>query len=418
MAQTVFFSWQSDTPTRTGRNFIKAVLDDVCKEIAANTTVDEALRGLTVDSDTKNMAGQPPIVDTIFKKIDAAGVFVGDMTFVGKRIDERPTPNPNVLIEYGWALKSKTHERVILLMNAAYGEPSDKSLPFNLKHMLWPITYTLADDATMEQKKKEKTKLIKVLAAAVRASLQTLPTAVAETPPQFPAAETRDGPARFRAKGEALGIDDDFGSLRGDVLLAEGSAIWLRLMPIADSGKRWPSHLLKESAIKDGHMHLSPFSRGGGSDFLRAEDGFGIYTPVPRQDKQEGPITTSSIAFAFETGEVWSLDTNLLSRREDWLPPENYFTTALTRYSRFLQELGIEGPYRWMVGMEGVKGRQLNVPPPPGHINFGDAPTCVADLIQEQGTYDGSGNPTSALKPFFEKVFSKCGRARPDHLPQ
>src|SRR5438034_10474649 len=131
MARTIFFSWQADTPTRTGRNFIRDVLEEVCKRIAADTGVDEALRGVGVDSATRCVAGQPPIADTIFKKIDASSVFVADMTFVGKRIDTRPTPNPNVLIEYGWALKEKTHERVISVMNTAYGAPSGETLPFN-----------------------------------------------------------------------------------------------------------------------------------------------------------------------------------------------------------------------------------------------------------------------------------------------
>jgi hypothetical protein len=38
-------------------------------------------------------------VDTIFRKIDGTAIFVPDLTFVGKRADGRPTPNPNVLIE-------------------------------------------------------------------------------------------------------------------------------------------------------------------------------------------------------------------------------------------------------------------------------------------------------------------------------
>jgi hypothetical protein len=47
------------------------------------------------------VAGQPPIVETILRKTDEAAVFVADMTFTAKRVDGRPSPNPNVLIEYG-----------------------------------------------------------------------------------------------------------------------------------------------------------------------------------------------------------------------------------------------------------------------------------------------------------------------------
>jgi hypothetical protein len=67
--------------------------------IGEDTTVEEAIRQLTVDRDTKGVPGSPPIVDTIFRKIDGTAIFVPDLTFVGKRADGRPTPNPNVLIE-------------------------------------------------------------------------------------------------------------------------------------------------------------------------------------------------------------------------------------------------------------------------------------------------------------------------------
>lgn len=177
MAQTVFFSWQVDTSTKSGRNFLKDAIQEACESIAEQTTVDEAPRDLTVDSDTQNVAGQPPIVPTILKKIDACAVFVADMTFVGSRKDGRLTPNPNVLVEYGWALKSIGHERVISVMNATHGKPTEKDLPFNLRHVRWPITYDLPDTADAAIRSQEKKALVAILAKAIRASLLTLPVA-------------------------------------------------------------------------------------------------------------------------------------------------------------------------------------------------------------------------------------------------
>src|SRR6185312_6237834 len=104
MATPIFFSWQSDTPSSIGRGFVREALEEACRELASDTTIDEAHRDLAVDSDTQDVPGQPPIVDTIFKKIDASAVFVADMTFTGNRLDGRPTPNANVLVEHGWAL--------------------------------------------------------------------------------------------------------------------------------------------------------------------------------------------------------------------------------------------------------------------------------------------------------------------------
>src|SRR5205823_3505023 len=149
---TLFFSWQIDTPPRTGRNFLRGVLEDACKAIGSDATIDDALREITVDSDTLGVPGHPPIIDTILKKIDAASVFVADMTFVAERPGGGRVPNPNVLIEYGWALKSKGHERILCVMNTAYGEPSGEALPFDLRASRWPLALHLEDDAPPETK--------------------------------------------------------------------------------------------------------------------------------------------------------------------------------------------------------------------------------------------------------------------------
>jgi hypothetical protein len=176
----------SSTRTRfsvhTGRNFLRGVLEDACRAIGADSQIDEAHRDLTVDSHTQGAPGHPPIVETILRKIDAARVFVADMTFVAARPAGGRSPNPNVLIEYGWALKTHTHERIILVMNTAYGEASGEALPFDLRASRWPMQYHLPEDATPETKVEVKRRLTKELTAAIRACLQTL--ADAPAPPR------------------------------------------------------------------------------------------------------------------------------------------------------------------------------------------------------------------------------------------
>jgi hypothetical protein len=56
MGATVFFSWQVDTPTGTGRNFLRKALEDACEVIASDAAVDDAHRELAVDSDTQGVA--------------------------------------------------------------------------------------------------------------------------------------------------------------------------------------------------------------------------------------------------------------------------------------------------------------------------------------------------------------------------
>jgi hypothetical protein len=148
---TIFFSWQSDQDSRTGRNLIERALERAISKISRDIDMfepDREGRPLMLDRDTRNVAGSPPIVETIFKKIDSAAVFIPDLTFVGTRRDRRPTPNPNVLIEYGWALKTLGHSRIVGVMNTAYGEPSGENMPFDLRHQRNPITYFCPKEAS------------------------------------------------------------------------------------------------------------------------------------------------------------------------------------------------------------------------------------------------------------------------------
>jgi hypothetical protein len=197
MSHTIFFSWQADTPTNDSRNFIEKALGTAIKGLMADVSIDSAIReaGVRIDKDTKGVAGTPPIVDTIFRKIDAAGAFVADLTFVGTRLDGRPTPNPNVLLEYGWALKSRGHASVVCVMNTAYGEPSEASLPFNMKHLRWPITFHLPETADAAKRSDVLVGLATDLRSALRDILRSAEF-LGRAPPPSPWSVVLDGPLR------------------------------------------------------------------------------------------------------------------------------------------------------------------------------------------------------------------------------
>lgn len=160
---TIFFSWQADTPTKEGRNLIERALERAANRIGGDTNVEEAVRDLEIDRDTKGAPGSPPIVETIFRKIDRAAIFVPDLTFVGKRLDGRPTPNPNVLVEYGWALKSLGHSRILPVMNTAFGTPTAETMPFDMIHLRHPILFNCSADATEESRRQEREVLARKL---------------------------------------------------------------------------------------------------------------------------------------------------------------------------------------------------------------------------------------------------------------
>jgi hypothetical protein len=143
MQPTLFYAWQSDADEKVNRYFIRDAAERALKSIAADGSIEDAPR---LDHDTRDASGTPEIAGTIFAKIDTAGLLLADVTLVGKieSTDGRSklTPNPNALIELGYAADVMGWDRIILVLNEHYGPPQE--LPFDLKHRRFPVTYTLA----------------------------------------------------------------------------------------------------------------------------------------------------------------------------------------------------------------------------------------------------------------------------------
>ena len=77
----IFYSWQSDSPKKTNLNAIRKALADACKRLeAANPTLK-----LVPDEATRDTSGSPKIYDKIVEKIDAAAIFIADITTVTAR---------------------------------------------------------------------------------------------------------------------------------------------------------------------------------------------------------------------------------------------------------------------------------------------------------------------------------------------
>ena len=412
MSETIFFSWQADTDPKTGRNLIDRVLNRVVGSIGSDATVDEAVRDLAVDSDTKDAPGFPPIVDTIFRKIDAAAVFVPDLTFVGKRLDGRPTPNPNVLIEYGWALKSLTYNRIVPVMNTHYGEPTAESMPFDMGHLRRPIRYNCPPDADDATVKRVKVELGKQIERAIRAVLTSDEYRAGLPQPPEPVAfvaRTPEGGSqgRFGSRGVPIGIEDGRYS-NVEVSLLNSPVMWLRVMPVNDPGRQWGVTELRDLAINQS-SHLIPLTRRwSGMDYLRRPDGFGVYAIVGNDVRE-----TPAVVIAFTSGEVWSVDASYLEEMKEYkqIPaPEGFYPAALKQYAGFLSNLGIEPPYRWIAGMEDLRGRGVRDPASPMRAPIGP---CTDDVIIREGLYTPGESPEAALRQFFARLFDACGVSYP-----
>lgn len=128
MKRIIFYSWQSDLPGRFNRNMIEDSLKRAIRTIARD---EDAGVEPVLDRDTANLTGTPDITQSILAKIAISDVFVADVSIVSGPQQRRPTPNPNVLIELGYAVAELGWENVVLVMNSAYGGP--EQLPFDLR---------------------------------------------------------------------------------------------------------------------------------------------------------------------------------------------------------------------------------------------------------------------------------------------
>jgi hypothetical protein len=420
----VFWSWQSDTPGKVGRYFVRDALSAAITRLKEAPDIAEPIEretrsALHLDQDRKGISGSPDLARVILEKIEQAAVFVGDVTPIGAAPDPeqeavtKKIMNPNVAIELGYALHALTDRALLMVLNEHYG--SRANLPFDLQSKAGPIMFRLSPDADKDTIAAEARQLTGHFVEALRPYIEQQVEQERQQRP-FPAAEPKDGPARFRAAGEPIGNRWDlapFGSNIGNAVnLVGGPATWLRLMPSFDAGKTWTAQELREAART---VILHPFIWSG-LYTVRAADGIGFCNLLTPEDQE-----TTSIVFAFESAEVWAIDTWLLGTH----PPEIFigelekeWATRLLEYGAFLRHLGVNPPYRWIAGITGVNHWHLQYPAPPGQMRFSgwQGPECFADEIVIEGTYDNAQSTIAALLPFFEKMYERCGIRRPDYL--
>ena len=165
----VFYSWQAETPSRIGKQFIRQSLDDAIESLAAILELDEAARP-TVDQDTQGVLGDPPIAETIFEKIRNSHVVVADVTLTCATPEGKKLINSNVAYELGFAHCHHGDSVILKVMNSHYGPPND--LPFDLKHRRWPSEFELAPDATTSQVRKARAALAKKIAGILQLYLE------------------------------------------------------------------------------------------------------------------------------------------------------------------------------------------------------------------------------------------------------
>ncbi len=164
---TIFYSWQSDLPKETNLSAVRQSLRNASNfvEIEIEDT------RIEIDEATRDTAGSPNVPKTIFDKISASDIFICDLTTINASapIEFKRVPNPNVLIELGYAIATLGWERIIMVFNEAHGIfPTD--LPFDIdRHRSTPFKI-------MDKKDNDgKSKLSQVMKIAIQTIINKAP---------------------------------------------------------------------------------------------------------------------------------------------------------------------------------------------------------------------------------------------------
>jgi hypothetical protein len=343
---TLFYAWQSDQPSKVNRHFIRRALDDAARRL----TEDQSLGAdVIVDADTEGVVGTPPVTETILQKIGKADIFVPDLTFTAETKSGKLVPNPNVMVEYGYALHALTYEAMMPVMNAHFGVPED--LPFDLGHVRHPTQYNVPPDAPDGERRAARAKLSAKLEDILRLMIKSALNKVRSKNPFVPKSPER-APAFFFQPGDVLA---NFGNPgEQELRFKRDRAIYLRLYPAYADQPRIGLTRAIEIA-----QRVMPLQRVISS--LSTRNDWGAISLQPHGD---GITSFSQI---FETGELWGVSEEPFKSGERpfvaAIGVERAFVAALNNYRIVCEsDLKLRPPFTVEFGATGLKDRYLLVP--------------------------------------------------------
>jgi hypothetical protein len=343
-----------------------------------------------------------------------------DLTFVGEsRPGINPSaekirlfPNPNVLIEYGYALRCHTHAKIIGLMNAAFGEPNADTLPFDLRHLRWPITYRLSKNSAPD-KADQLEKLTATLVDALRAILSQHVDKKEPAVLFVPQKPTKNA-AIFHVSIEDLLPAMSGGPGPNSFVVPEHGTAYLRLYPVNSV-----------SPIETEYDAENVMHQGGLQPFGKAERGWSATRNNFGAIVHEAPRDGNLYLFTqlFLSREIWGVDARILNSEyqseisQEFKSPVKYiasgyiedqFVNALEKYLFFAKShLKVELPMRIEAGLVGIKNYSVAV----GN-NFVEGKS-LRDALHWECDVNDDKPAWEILGPFFNLIWKTCGIERP-----
>lgn len=126
----VFYSWQSNLGD-LHKNFLEIAIEKARLKIKEESNE----FSITIDQATREISESPDVVKEIFNKVKNADIFIGDITIINNanNVEIRRVPNPNVMIELGYAIAHLGVHRIIMPFNIFYGNVVS-DVPFDIRN--------------------------------------------------------------------------------------------------------------------------------------------------------------------------------------------------------------------------------------------------------------------------------------------
>ena len=390
---TIFWSWQSDLDARVTRTLVRDALASAISDLDAE--LDERHE---LTSDTQGVAGSPDIVATILEKIDAATVFVGDVTPIAMSPSGKAVANPNVLIELGYAKKALGLSRVILIWNTAFPGATIEQLPFDMRGRRAPLSFELPPGASTEDLRAARDQLRGRLRDALRASITFSQRSEAREIAWHPAHEAT--PALWFDPTKELTINED--GRPGAKGVHKGPHAYLRIMPA-----QWS---VPKNFGQDGE-HPAILGPTQGYSWGWVKGGFLTYSGSIRSSERR-PLANFAIQFR-ATGEIWGVSPFAASA-----DGERFFADAFISHAHafieenveYLRSQGARGPFVIRMGATNLEGRHWAT-----DTRFGGRPTALEDSVEVTFTLTGNSEEErlSALEPAWGEIAAVFGIPQP-----
>lgn len=355
----VFWSWQSDHDALISRNFVKEAFEEALKlrNIVGDINFDSRPDPIELDHDTKGLVGPVDILDEIKKKIDNCDHYLADITPVGRSDKGKALANPNVMIELGYALRTKSIEEITFVANSHFYQ-GVADLPFDISKRRQPLTYKLSPKSANDKIDREKTKFANRLLPAIKAinpldlmSNDSIDLLGSEERFSFLAEDCRDLMGWKKAREVRY-------------IVPQRPYAFLQIAPVHQIRS-----LLNKELDPDAKGDSLFIGIGNGGDWVRQANG---WTTVETVENQRPSMVAATKIFR-ETGLIWNIDFSnvrgpegeryygnlfdhslFMENEHSYIDitniPEHWYkllSKALATYQR----LGIDGPYDIRAGL-------------------------------------------------------------------